>query len=258
MLEDETKKAQGKKATPKSAKSSSLFEAKTDPATVRLLTPRAQWTPAQQRADKRSEDVIRVRGAVWYEQVLVLLRAGDLAGAVRAITPSPGGYHTGQAVEAVARAQVQAGELLAAVATAQRLPYPDTKGEVIGAVVQALVQRGDLAAAQWLAATVTGFRYVDVMKQIAEAEQQAGDGAAARRTLVQARERAEGFSEGDMKNGYFRSFYLSDIAKAQVQAGDVVGATHTAQLITHQEEKEWALRAIVEGTPHRATASASS
>lgn len=134
------------------------------------------------------------------------------------------------------------------MATAQRLPYADAKGEILGAVVQALVQRGDITAAQWLAATVTGFRYVDVMKRIAAAEQQAGDAEAARRTLVQARSYAEGFDEGDMKNGYFRSYYLSDISKAQVQLGDVAEATHTAQLITHQEEQGWALRAIAEGT----------
>lgn len=87
-----------------------------------------------------------------------------MAGAVRAIRPFPAvEYHT-QAIQAVALAQVLAGELLGAVATAQRLEYADAKGELIGAVVQVLVQRGDIAAAQWLAATVTGFRYVDVME----------------------------------------------------------------------------------------------
>jgi hypothetical protein len=206
-------------------------------------------TPAQKRAAKRAETAAYAKGLACYEQLQALLQAGDLAGAVRAINPFQAAeYHT-QAIQAVALAQVQAGELLAAVATAQRLPYADTKGELIGAVVQVLVQRGDTAAAQWLAATVTGFRYVDVMKRIAEAQQQAGDGEAARSTLVQAREYAEGFSEGDMKNGYFRSYYLSDIAKAQVQVGDVTGATHTAQLITHQEEREWALGLIANAAP---------
>ena len=250
MLDDETKKAQGKKATPKSAKNSSLFEAKTDPATVRLLTPREQWTPAQKRADQRAEAAAYARGLVAYDQVLALIGAGNLAGAVRAVTPFQGAHYFVQAIQAVAQAQVQAGELLAAVATAQRLPYADTKGDIIGTVIQALVQQDDIAAAQWLAATVTGFRYVSVMKQIAAAQQQAGDVEAARRTLVQAREYAEGFSEGDTKNGYFRSYYLSDIAQAQVQVGDVAGATHTAQLITHQEEREWALRAIAKGAAH--------
>ena len=248
MLSNETKKPKGKKSTPQSGENPNFLTAEPDPATLRLLTPREQWTPAQKRADKRAEDAARAQGAIWYEQLLELIRTGDLAGAVRAISPIPGGHYFSQAVEAVARAQVRAGELLAAVATAQRLPYPDQKGEVLGAVVQVLVQRGDIAAAQWLAATVTGFRYVDVMKQIAAAQQQAGDVGAARHTLVQARERAEGFSEGDMKNGYFRSYYLSDIAKAQVQAGDVAEATYTARLITHQEEQGWALRAITEGT----------
>jgi len=206
-------------------------------------------TPAQKRAAKRAETAAYAKGLACYEQLQALLQAGDLAGAVRAINPFQAAeYHT-QAIQAVALAQVQAGELLAAVATAQRLPYADAKGELIGAVVQVLVQRGDVAAAQWLAATVTGFRYVDVMKQIAAAQQQAGDMEAARRTLVQAREYAEGFSEGDMKNGYFRSYYLSDIAKAQVQVHDMAGATHTAQLITHQEEREGALRAIANALP---------
>jgi len=246
MLSNKSKEQVGKKATPKPAKSPSLFGAKTDPATVRLLTPREQWTPAQKRADQRAQDAAHARGAAWYEQVLALLRAGYLAEAVRASHAFPGGDHFSLAVEAVARAQVQAGELLAAVATAQRLPYADAKGEMIGAVVQVLVQRGDIAAAQWLAATVTGFRYMDVMKQIAAAQQQAGDVEAARRTLVQAREYAEGFSEGDMKNGYFRSYYLSDVVEAQLRLGDVAGATYTAQLIDQPEDQSRALRIIGE------------
>ena len=203
--------------------------------------------PKQTKADKRAEAAAYARGTVWYERLLELLRTGDLAGAVQALNAFPGGpSYFSQAVEAVARAQVQAGELLAAVATAQRLSHADTKGEVLGAVVQVLVQRGDIAAAQWLAATVTGFRYVDVMKRIAAAQQQASEVEAARRTLVQAREYAEGFSEGDMKNGYFRSYYLGDIVKAQLRLGDVAGATHTAQLIDQPEDQSQALRLIGE------------
>ncbi len=252
MLSDKSKKQEGKKRTPTSAKSPSLFDAKPDPAIVRLLTPREQWTPAQKRADKRAEDAARAKGHGFYEQVQALLRAGDLAGAVEAINPFPSGHYHSEAMQAVATAQVQAGELLAAVATAQRVPYADTRGELIGAVVQVLLQRGDVAGAQWLAATVTGFRYVYVAKMIAEAQHQAGDVEAARRTLVQAREYAEGFSEGDSRSGYFRSYYLSDIAKVQAHLGDMAGATHTAQLITHSEEKEWALRAISDGTANAA------
>lgn len=252
MLSDKRKKQEGKKATPQPAKSPSLFDQKPDPAIVRMMTPREQWTPAQKRADKRDEDAARARGYRYFEQVQELLQTGDLAGAVRAINPFPSGlngYSDIGTVQAVARAQVQAGELLAAVATAQRLPYADTKGDLIGEVVQVLLQRGDVTGAQWLAATVTGFRYVSVMKQIAEAQRQAGDIEAAQRTLVQAREYAEGFSEGDSRNGFFRSYYLSDIAKAQVQVGDVAGATHTAQLITHQEERGWALKFISDAIP---------
>ena len=250
MLNDKTKKEPGKEAAPKPAKSPSLFDEKPNPAIVRMMAPREQWTPAQKRADKRDEDAARARGYRYLEQVQELIRTGDLVGAVRAINPFPSGYEYShiETVQAVAKAQVQAGELLAAVATAQRLPHEDTKGDLIGGVVQVLLQRGDVAGAQWLAATVTGFRYVSVMKQIAEAQRQAGDREAARRTLVLAREYAEGFSEGDSRSGYFRSYYLSDIAKAQVQVGDPAGAAHTAQLITHQEEQGWALRAIEEGT----------
>ena len=253
MLNDESKKGTGKKGTPQSAKSPSIFDAKRDPEIVRLMTPREQWTPAQKRADKRAEDAAYARGAIWYERLLELLRTGNLAGAVQALNSFPGGLSFfSQGVQAVARAQVQAGELLAAVATAQRLSYADTKGDTIGAVIEVLLQRSDITGAQWLAATVTGFRYVSVMKQIAEAQQQAGEVEAAQRTLVQAREYAEGFSEGDSRSGYFRSYYLSDIAKAQVQLGDVAGATDTAQLITHQEEQSWALRAIEEWTANAA------
>ncbi len=192
--------------------------------------------PKPTKAEQRAEDAARAQGLFYYEQVRALVQAGDLTGAVQAINPFPDRHFFSQAIEAVARAQVQAGELLAAVATAQRLPYADTKGEVLGTVIEVLLQRSDMAGAQWLAATVTGFRYVDVMKRIAAAQLQAGDVEAARRTLIQARERAESFDDGDMKNGYFRSHYLSDIAKAHVQVGNMAGATYTAQFITHHEE----------------------
>ncbi|RFP63648.1 hypothetical protein D0N36_18350 [Hymenobacter lapidiphilus] len=216
------------------------------------MTPREQWTPAQQRADKRAEEAARAKGYGFYEQLLALLQAGDLAGAVRAINPFSSGHYHSEAMQAVATAQVQAGELLAAVATAQRVRYADTKGELIGAVVRVLLQRGDVAEAQWLAATVTGFRYVDVAKRIAEAQYQAGHGEAARRTLQQAQEYAQGFDVGDMKNGYFRSYYLSDIVKAQLHLDDVAGATYTAQLIDRPEHKSPALRKIEEYTANAA------
>jgi hypothetical protein len=204
--------------------------------------------PKPTTAEKRAEDAARAQGLTCYEQVQALVQAGDLARAVQAINPFPSAHYFSEAIEVVARAQVQAGDLLAAVATAQRLPYADTKGEVLGTVIGVLLQRGDLVGAQWLAATVTGFRYVSVMKQIAQAQQQAGETEAARHTLVQTRAYAEGFSEGDMKNGYFRSSYLSDIVEAQLRLGDVAGATHTAQLIDRPEDQSRALRIIAELT----------
>lgn len=60
---------------------------------------------------------------------------------------------------------------------------------------------------------MTEFRYVDVMKQIAEAH----NGEAAQRMLVHVRGCAEGFGEGNPKSGYFRSYYLSGVTRAQVQ-----------------------------------------
>ena len=94
---------------------------------------------------------------------------------------------------------------------------------------------------------------MDVMKQIFEAQQQAGYVEAVRHSLVQAREYAEGFDEGDMKNGYFRSYYLSDIVAAQLGLGDVAGATETAQLIDRPEDQSRALRLIQELTLNAAS-----
>jgi len=258
MLSDETKKQKGKKAPSQSGENPAFFTAAPDPDIVRLLTPREQWTPAQKRVDKRAEEATRARGAIWYEQLLGLLRTGDLAGAERALNSFPGGlsyFH--QAVEAVARAQVRAGELLAAVATAQRLRYGNTKGDVLGAVIQVLLDRGDVVKAEWLAATVTGFGYVGVMKLVASARQQAGNAEAARHALVLAQAYAERFDVGDMKNGYFRSYYLADVAAAQLRLGDVAGATHTAQLIDRPDDQERVFQLIgksaagVDDTSHR-------
>lgn len=201
--------------------------------------------PKPTEAEQRAEEADRQAALTRYEQVQAQLRASNLPEALRMVQ-LVGSPYRDEAVKEVAHAQVQAGDLLGAVATAQGLRYADTKGEVLAAVIQVLLQRGDLAGPQWLAATVTGFGYVAIMKQIAEAQQQAGDPEAARRTLGQARERAQGFSEGDMKNGYFRSYYLGDIVAAQLRVGDVVGATQTAQLIDQPDDQHRALRLIEE------------
>lgn len=209
--------------------------------------------PKPTKAEQRAEEADRQEALTRYEQVQAQLRAGNLPEALRLVW-HVGSPYRDEAVKEVAQAQVQADDLLGAVATAQGLRYADTKGEVLAAVIQVLLQRGDVAGPQWLAATVTGFGYVGIMKQIAEAQQQAGDPEAARRTLGQARERAQGFSEGDMKNGYFRSYYLGDIVAAQLRVGDVAGATQTAQLIDQPDDQSRALRLIGEqdaGREHR-------
>lgn len=201
---------------------------------------------------QRAEAAARAQGFILYEQVQALLRAGDLAGAVHATNPFPSPHYYAEAMQAVVLAQVQAGGLLAAVATAQRLRYADTTGEILKAIVQALGQRGDFAGAEWLAATVTGVAYVGVMEQIAAAQQQAGNAEAARCALVRVREYAQGFSEGDMKSGYFRSHYLLDVVQAQLRLGDVAGATLTAELIDRPEDRSRALRLIGQRTTNAA------
>lgn len=201
--------------------------------------------PKQTEAEQRAEEADRQAALTRYEQVQAQLHAGNLPEALR-LVQLVGSPYRDEAVKEVAQAQVQADDLLGAVATAQGLRYADAKGEVLATVIQVLLQRGDVAGPQWLAATVTGFGYVGLMKQIAEAQQQAGNPEAARRTLEQARVRAEGFSEGDMKNGYFRSYYLGDVVETQLRLGDVAGATQTAQLIDQPDDQRRALRLIAE------------
>lgn len=246
MLSNKMKKQEGKKSTPKPAESLSLFGAKTDPATLRLLTPREQWTPAQKRAEKRAETMRRQESLVQYEQVQAQLHAGNLPEALRLVW-QVGGEHRADAVTEVAQAQVQAGDLFGAVTTARGLTYP-YQDKITEAVLERLLQQGDLAGAEWVVTIVAGFSCVYWLEKIAQAQQQGDNLEAARRTLVRARERAQVFGEGDMKNGYFRSYYLSDVVAAQLYLGDVAGATHTAQLIDRPEYQSPALRKIEEYT----------
>lgn len=64
--------------------------------------------PKPSKAEQRAEDAAQAQGLIHYERVQALVQAGDLAGAVQAISPFPGGHYFSQAVEAVARGQVQA------------------------------------------------------------------------------------------------------------------------------------------------------
>ena len=145
MLNDETKKPKGKKATPPSGESLISFIGKPDPEIVRLLTPREQWTPAQKRADKRAEAAAHARGAIWYGRVLKLLQTGDLAGAVQAIGSFPGGDQFSQSGNARQHGLLQRGLQLGPGRQLQQgFPLPRPSGH------RRLGQRSALQAGQRL------------------------------------------------------------------------------------------------------------
>lgn len=84
------------------------------------------------------------------------------------------------------------------------------------------------------------------MIAVAQAQHQAGQVAAARRTLATAQRQVQQFYEGDHWNGYPRAYYLLDLMRAQVAIGDTAGAAQAAQLIDRPEYQRQALRAVAE------------
>jgi hypothetical protein len=180
-----------------------------------------------------------------YQQVLTLLRQGDIAGAQRAIAQITHPDYASRARQQTAKAQVQAGDLAGAEATAQAMPYWDTRGEEVGKIAQAYLTRGDVAKAQQLAATLrSAYAWPGLMEAIAQAQVRAGAAREARATLAAAQQHVQTWSGGDHWNGYPREEALCQLVRAQMRLGDVTGATQTARSIARPEYQSQALKTI--------------
>ena len=128
---------------------------------------------------------------------------------------------------------------------ASSTPLPKTpEGKVLDRI-QAQLAKGATASAQRLARTLKHtFSYPAAMIAVAQAQHQAGQAVAARRTLTAARRQVQQFYEGDHWNGYPRAYYLLDLVRAQVAINDPAGAAQTTELIDRPEEQGQALRLI--------------
>ena len=208
------------------------------------LLGRPVLTPAQKRAEQEAEAAAYAQGAAEYEQVQALLKQGHLAEAQRVARTVTGVDHRNTAIKAVALAQVQAGDLPAAIATSRPISYTNSREEVVEAVIKVLLTQGEVVAALLLAATVVGFGYVSIHELIATTQQQLGHAEAARRTLLLARDYAHSIDLENAIDGYYQSFYLGHVAKAQVRLGDVTGAIQTAHLINEPNTRQATLEAI--------------
>ncbi|MGI4872851.1 MAG: hypothetical protein ACRYFX_16960 [Janthinobacterium lividum] len=207
------------------------------------LSPK--YAPAKERAQRRAEEAACQEALVYYEQVQAQLQVGAITQALLTIQQMPNPCYLDRAVQAVAMAQARAGTLLGALETAQRFDYRDTREQLVAEVIRVLLQQDDLSGAQLLTATVKGYSYVNLLCSLAEAQQQAGQAEAAQHTLLKARKRAQGFYEGDSKNGYPRDYYLLPIVQCHLRLNDVAGATQTAQDIRYSPDyRQQAFEAI--------------
>ena len=128
---------------------------------------------------------------------------------------------------------------------ASSIPLPKTPEGKLLDRIQAQLATGATASAQRLARTLKHtFSYPAAMIAVAQAQQQAGQAVAARRTLTVARRQVQQFDKGDHWNGYIRSYYLLEIVRAQVAIDDPAGAAQTTELIDRPEEQGQALRLI--------------
>lgn len=125
-------------------------------------------------------------------------------------------------------------------------PQPETPEEAVLRKIRACLAKGAITSAQRLARTLkTTYTYPSAMMAVAKAQHQAGQVAAAWRTLVTAQRRIQHFYEGDHWNGYPRAYYLLDIVQGQLALGDASGAAQTAQTITTPHYRAQALQALL-------------
>lgn len=133
--------------------------------------------------------------------------------------------------------------LLAALAQAQ--PASHTPEAQTLAQLRAKLAQGALTAARRLAPALRGtLSYPVALLELAEAQRQAGQEDAARRTLRPAQRRSWHLYEGDSKNGYPRAYYLTLIAEAQVQLHDPASAANTLASITPQQQRQEAMQRV--------------
>lgn len=122
---------------------------------------------------------------------------------------------------------------------------PAVSEEQTLAQLRAKLAQGALTAAQRLAPALRHtLSYPAAMLELAEAQQRAGQGDAARRTLRTAQRRIRHFYEGDIKNGYPRAYYLTLVAEAQVQLHDPANAATTLASITPAAQREEARQRV--------------
>jgi hypothetical protein len=129
---------------------------------------------------------------------------------------------------------------------AQAPPTPPTAEDLTLAKLRAKLAQAAFAPAQRLARTLRDTSYYPLaMLEITQAQQQASQLDAARRTLRTAQRHIQHFYEGDIKIGYPRAYYLTLVAEAQVQLHDLTSAAATLASITPIQEREQAMKRVI-------------
>lgn len=161
------------------------------------------------------------------------------------------GVFPGSSLEVEDRVPEDAGDEVAQVRNILRrarqaaVTLPDDIGKILmlRGIGKAQVKAGDTEGAFQTAALLRdGTIYkVNALKEIAVAQAKAGDQASATKTFQQALSAAVTLGHGGVQPSELR-----DIAVAQVEVGDAMGALATAAAIEHESDRASVLHAIVD------------
>lgn len=161
-------------------------------------------------------------------------------------------------MEEVATLWAKSGDITAALKIAD-IPsdYPSFKEDVLFSIARAQAQIGDIAGAQKTASLLPGSS--SLQSDIAIAQVAANDLAAAQETILliggewPRRYAVQALTEALVKSGDIKTaisvadkddFVLVDIVRVQANAGDIVGARTTADMVVSDDLKDGALSLI--------------
>jgi S1-C subfamily serine protease len=141
----------------------------------------------------------------------------------------------------IAKARAEMGDLVGALATARQIVFEDWRAEALAGLARAQAQAGDRqGAAQTFAealATARGIsdatERVQALAKVARGQAQAGDHQGSVRTFAEAKAAVREIGG----EAWRRDRRFVDIAKAQVEAGDITGALATAHGIGDEVER---------------------
>jgi tetratricopeptide (TPR) repeat protein len=199
--------------------------------------------------EEGNRKVFNEGGAVTYANVAkAQAELGDVEAALKTANAIKNEARKDYALGDVAEAQIEAGDLRGALKTAESISDEYPKGKAMKAMVAARLRASDPNGATKTAESIASVAWrVESLLEIAKFQAKGGDRASADKTFQKAYQEAENVRDEEAGIGNIRNAILSQIVKAQAEAGEEKKALAWTAKQTSPLLKTQALLGIAQG-----------